>query len=169
MIRNNLSNQPTKIPNIEIKPFPNWNQTMEIEFKKNFSMTDLYIVVRSYTDSLITMPIQIMVQVEDLNEKGRYFFTESVSIFRLKEMSLSEFNNWYLNRYEIDQKYIENLNFKHKIIFKYVSVNKEELYPIYPWKQWVLDEMLIKNVSNDELKEKIEKLEAEIEELKKKK
>jgi hypothetical protein len=64
---------------------------MQIEFFNDFSITDLYIVLKSYSDSLIIVPTQIMVLVEDLVEK-RKFFSESVSIHTISQMSLIDFS-----------------------------------------------------------------------------
>lgn len=163
MIRNNLSKNKKKIPFIEINPFSSWNKTMEISFEEGFSITDLFLSIRSYSDSLIIVPIQMMVLVEDEIEKGRSFFTESVSIHRLSDMSLIDFSVWYSLRLDKDYKYLGHEFFKHKIIFKFVSMEYEEMYPIYPWNSNVLSEMLSSTIT--ERGEKVKFLMKRIEEL----
>lgn len=142
MIRNNISKINYNIPHIKINPFSNWSQTMEITFDPYFSLTDLFLCVKSYTDCLIIIPIQVMIMVEDSIEKGRTFFTESISIYKLSNMSLIDFSVWYNLRWEKDAKYIGHEHFKHKILFKYSSLEYKEAYPIYPWNTEILKEIL---------------------------
>ena len=166
MLRNNLTEKKCEIPFIKVNLFEDWKKTMEITFEEGFSLTDLFLVIRSYSDSLIIVPIQMMVLVEDLNESGRSFFTESISIHKITDMSLIDFSVWYNNRWEKDSKYVSNETFKHKILFKFFY-KKDEMYPIYPWKEEILKEIL--SSSNKEKEERIKFLEEKIKDLENKK
>lgn len=155
IIRNNLNNKKSNIPFIEVNPYLNWKKTMEITFSEGFSITNLFLTIKSYTDSLIIVPIQVMIMVEDQVEKGRVFFTESASIHKISNMSLIDFSIWYSLRWEKDAKYIGHEFFRHKMILKYTSFKHDELYPIYPWKNEILEEILSSSQIEREEKTKI--------------
>lgn len=167
LIRNNLSQTVSNVPFIKIIPYLSWKKTMEITFQDNFSITDLFLTIRSYSDSLIITPIQMLVEVQDHLEKGRIFFTESISIHKLSDMSLIDFSTWYSLRWEKDVKYLGHESFTHKLILRYTSLKYNEMYPIYPWKDEILKEILSSsNTERDEkikiLLEKIKNLENEL-------
>jgi len=178
MIRNNLSSIKCNIPWIKIEPFGNWKNTVSIYFEENFSMTDLFLTIKSYSDSHIIIPIQILVLVKDTEEKRRSFFSSSIAANKISLMDLKDFSNWYASVWEKDAAYVGNELFEHAIILKYTSFYETSLYPIYPWREDILEEILtikdIENIENIEknleitdLKNKIKLLEEKISEYEK--
>lgn len=177
MIRNNLSSVKCTIPGIKIEPFEDWKNTASIYFEKNFSITDLFLTIKSYSDSHIIIPIQILVLVKDVEEKGRSFFSSSIASKKISSMDLKDFSNWYESVWEKDAVYMGNELFEHAIILKYTSFVETLLYPIYPWKEDILNETLAikdmedieKNLEITDLKNKIKLLEEKISEYEKEK
>lgn len=165
-IRNNLINKKIDIPNIKINKYEGWKKTISIEVADGFSITDLFLCIRSYSDCLKIFPVQMLVMMEDKKERGRNFFTESLSIHRIKDMSLTDFSIWYNDRLEKDSKYEGSEIFNHKILFKFYSKEEEELYPKYPWDDSILKEVL--SYSINEREEKIKFLLKKISELEEK-
>jgi hypothetical protein len=70
-------------------------------------------------------------------------------------MSLIDFSIWYNNRWEKDSKYVGHEIFCHNIIFKFFSIEYEVMYPIYPWTNSILNEVLSNSIIERDEKTKI--------------
>lgn len=154
------------IPQIKLNLYANWADTIEVDFEKSFSVIDLYLVLKSYSDCVSMAPLQILVQVHDKEESRKPFFTESLAPRKLSLMSVDEFSIWYNDRWTKDAKYLGHEVFQHKILFKYSSTKKNGLFPIYPWNTKILEEVISGHLSGEK-DEYIKYLLSCIEELKK--
>lgn len=139
---------------------------MVVEYEKGFSLTDLYITIKSYTDSIVSIPIQILIEVEDREELRQPFLTASLPVYLISDMTLLEFTQWFNDQHQKNSEYIGSISFTQRFFIKFILINFEPLYPIYPWKTSAVENALsissAKDIKINELLKRIEILEDQL-------
>jgi len=107
------------------------------------NITNLYIIIKSYSTNLIYVPSSFYAMINNKNDKS--FMILNFTTDEFKNITYYGFLNWYYEKLEENWKYIKE-NGTYSFIFTYtIKVfnmdNLEYLKPIYPWNSFIIEKI----------------------------
>jgi hypothetical protein len=147
---------------------------IEISHKENFDISNLYAIIKSYTNNLIYLPANVFTLIKN-NDNS--FIASNFNTNEIKDLSFFAFSKLINFQFKKDWEYIKRDGSYYILISYPIEIFDINLLkfikPIYPWNEKISRNLKINTIEEDLIslinkkEDKIKELEYEIKKLKK--